>query len=130
MDGLIQEFWDKHEHKIKPFYKAVMRDDDVIISASVDILLKELFSRIGIKYYIASKIDKTSGEVLEICYRKNKVSLFQRNFPDAQIDNFYTDSKNDAAMMQLAKKTYLVKGEEITLLEPEVCEKLMQKYIE
>lgn len=130
MDGLIREFWDQNEHKIKPFYKTVMRDDDVIISASVDVLLKELFSRIGVKHYITSKVDKTSGEVLEICYRKNKVSLFQREFPDAQIDNFYTDSKNDAAMMQLAKKTYLVKGEEITLLDAEVCDKLMQKYIE
>lgn len=130
MDGLIREFWDKNEHKIKPFYKAVMREDDVIISASVDILLKELFSRIGIKHYIASKVDKISGEVLEICYRKNKVSLFQREFPNTQIDNFYTDSKNDAAMMQLAKKTYLVKGEEITLLDAKACDKLMQKYIE
>lgn len=130
MDELIREFWDKNEHKIKPFYKAVMQDDDVIISASVDILLNELFSRIGVKHYITSKVDKTSGEVIEICYRNNKVSLFQREFPNAQIDNFYTDSKNDAAMMQLAKKTYLVKGEEITFLDEEVCDKLMQKYIE
>ncbi len=128
LDGLIKKFWDKNQHKIKPFYKVAMREDDVIISASVNVLLEELFSRMGIKHYITSKVDKTSGEVLEICYRKNKVSLFHRDFPDGQIDHFYTDSKNDAAMMQLAKKTYLVKGEKITLLDAKDFDKLTQKY--
>ncbi len=65
----------------------------------------------------------------EICYRKNKVSLFCAKFPDAEIDAFYTDSKNDAAMMQLAKTTYLVKGRRIMKLDADVCAELVKKYV-
>ena len=37
----IREFWDKNQHKIKPFYKDVQKEDDVIITANVNILVEE-----------------------------------------------------------------------------------------
>lgn len=110
LDFLIKDFWDKNEHKIKAFYINHMRDDDVIVSASVDFLLEEVLSRIGVKNYIATGVDKQTGKIYNICYRKNKVQLFREHFPNAQIANFYTDSKNDFAMMKIARHTYVVKG--------------------
>lgn len=129
IDFLIKDFWDRNQHKIKSYYLAQSKEDDVIISASIDFLLEELFSRIGIKNYIATQVDKSTGEVRQICYRKNKADLFREQYPDAVVQNFYTDSKNDVAMMGLAKHTYFVKGNSITLLSGETHEELLQKHL-
>lgn len=129
IDFLIKDFWDKNQHKIKHFYLCSRREDDVIISASIGFLLEELFSRIGVKNYLATEVDKTTGEVQKICYRKNKVQLFHSRFPGAEIENFYTDSKNDAAMMQIANRTYMVRGEDLELIDEASCEEFALNYI-
>ena len=110
-DLLVKTFWDTHQQKIKPFYMEKRKDDDVIISASVDFLLEEILERLGLHHFIATCVDTATGEVKHVCYRKNKVALFLEQYPDAKIENFYTDSLNDAGMMALAKHAYLVKGE-------------------
>lgn len=129
IDFLIKDFWDKNQHKIKHFYLCSRREDDVIISASIGFLLEELFSRIGVKNYLATEVDKTTGEVQKICYRKNKVQLFHSRFPGAEIENFYTDSKNDAAMMQIANRTYMVRGEDLELIDEASCEEFALNHI-
>lgn len=129
IDFLVKDFWDKNEHKVKSFYLRQMRSDDVIISASVDFLLEELLSRIGVKNYLATKVDKSTGEVQKICYRKNKVQLFREKFPHVQIENFYTDSKNDAAMMKIAKHTYIVKGSNIEQIDEKFYDECVLKNI-
>ena len=111
---LIKEFWDKNEHKIKDFYIKQKQADDVIISASCEEFLQEICNRLNIKNLIASKIDFKTGKVKYICYSENKVSLFKQFYPDSQIDEFYSDSKNDLPMMKLAKKAYFVKNNKIT----------------
>jgi len=115
LDGLIKSFWDKNQHKIKPFYLKQMREDDVIVSASVDCLLQEIINRIGVRHAICTKFDRKAGKLEYVCYRKNKVSLFYEQFPDGVIENFYTDSKNDLALMELAERTFMVRGNHITL---------------
>ena len=40
-------FWDAHMHKIKPFYKELHKEDDVIITASPEIYMKEICRRMG-----------------------------------------------------------------------------------
>lgn len=111
---LIVEFWDKNEHKIKSFYFEQKRDDDVIISASCDVLLKEICKRLDIKNLIASEIDFDKMKVKNLCYGENKVRIFNKLYPDAVIDEFYTDSKNDLPMAKIAKKAFFVKGRRIT----------------
>lgn len=110
---LICEFWDCHEHKIKDFYKKQHRKDDVIISASNDLFLKEICSRLKIKHLIASKIDLKNNKIEYLCHNENKVKLFKNIFPNEVIDEFYTDSMNDLPMIKLAKKSFLVKGDRI-----------------
>ena len=129
IDILIKDFWDKNQHKIKPFYLCSRREDDVIISASIGFLLEELFSRIGVKHYLATEVDKSTGAVQTICFRKNKAQLFKSRFPGAEIENFYTDSMNDTAMMQIANRTYLVRGGDLELIDGRKSEEFALNHI-
>ena len=116
IDAKIIDFWDKNQHKIKRFYLDQQQEDDVVISASIDFILEEIFRRIGIKHALSTQVDKHTGEVLSLCFRKTKADLFQAKYKDAVIDHFYTDSFNDSPMIALAKRSYLVKGNRISLL--------------
>lgn len=109
----VQKFWDKNEHKIKPWYQSVRREDDVIVSGSTDFLLEEIMKRMGIKNYITSSIDRKTGKFKRLCFLENKVKLFREVYPDGHIDNFYTDSMNDRAMMDIADHVYFVQGSKI-----------------
>lgn len=118
IDRDMEKFWDKHMHKIKPFYTAQQREDDVIISASPEFLLKVLFKRIGIKNMIGTTIDKEKGKIKFVCYRENKIPAFKKRYPGTVIENFYTDSMNDKPLMDLAKNVFLVKGSKIRQIKP------------
>lgn len=108
------EFWDKHMDRIKPFYKDIQRDDDVIVTASPECTMEEICKRLGIKHCVGSVIDEESGKITRLCMRSRKVPAFLEAFPDAEIENFYTDSpKNDAPLIKLAKNAYQVKGDKI-----------------
>ena len=109
----IKRFWDKNEHKIKDFYMKQKRPDDVIISASLEDFLAEICTRLEIKNLIATTADYDSGKIIKMCHSKNKVELFRKIYTDAVIDEFYTDSKNDMPMMEIAKKAYFVKKNKI-----------------
>ena len=50
--------------------------------------------------------------------RSRKVPAFLEAFPDAHIDNFYTDSpKNDAPLIHMAEHAFAVKGNKITQIK-------------
>lgn len=106
----VQKFWDKNSCKIKSFYLKQRRDDDIIISACVDVVLEEICKRLNIKNFVGSETDLEKMKLVNFCYRENKVKAFKEKYPDAEIDNFYTDSLNDQPMIDLAKNAYLVKG--------------------
>ena len=44
-----KQFWDAHMDKIKPFYKEIQKEDDLIITASPDFHIEEICKRLGIK---------------------------------------------------------------------------------
>lgn len=110
---LVVEFWDKNQKKIKKFYLERRKDDDVVLSASCNILIEEMCQRLGIKTVISSEIDVQNGEILQLCFRERKPEIFRKYFPGAVIDNFYTDSMNDSPMFELARHIYLVKGNKV-----------------
>lgn len=113
LEGLVKEFWDKNQRKIKKFYLETKRDDDVIVTASVGFLLREICRRVGIQNCICTEVDEKTGEIHKLCFRQNKPGYFKSEFPEAKIENFFSDSMNDLPMMQMAKNAYLVKGEKI-----------------
>ena len=113
IDEDVKKFWDKNEHKIKPWYNEVRRDDDIIVSGTTDFLLDEIMKRMGIKNYVGSSIDTQTGKFKRLCFLENKVKIFNELYPNAHIDNFYTDSMNDKAMMDIADHVYFVTGNKI-----------------
>lgn len=109
----VESFWDKKLSRIKPFYKKIHRDDDVIISASPEFLLKPLEGKLNITV-IASKVDINTGEYDGLnCYHAEKVIRFKERYPDSDIDSFYSDSYSDEPLALLADKAYIVHGDTI-----------------
>ncbi len=116
---LVKSFWDKNQKKIKAFYLASQKEDDVVVSASVGFLLEEICRRIGISRCICTQVDIPTGRLETLCFRQNKPGLFAEAFPDAHIENFFSDSMNDIPMMRIADNAFLVKGEKIIPVSPE-----------
>ena len=114
---VVSEFWNENQKKIKKFYLDRHREDDVVLSASCNLLLDEMCRRLGVKTIISSEVDVDTGEILQVCFRNKKAEIFKKYFPDAVIDNFYTDSMNDRSMFSLAKHIYLVKGNKVKEIE-------------
>lgn len=117
ISAAVVDFWNKNEHKIKPWYKTVQKESDIIVSGSTDFLLDEIAKRIGIKHYVGSSIDKKTGKFKRLCFLENKVKIFNEVFPGMHIENFYTDSMNDKAMMDIADNVYFVKKDKITKIK-------------
>lgn len=114
VDDYINEFWNKNYKNIKPWYLKQKKDNDVIISASPEFLLKPLEKKLKVKV-IASKVDKKSGKFLEKnCHDHEKVNRFYKEVGKKKLNSFYSDSMSDKPMMDIAKEVYLVKKDKIT----------------
>ena len=111
--ALVSDFWDKRMYKIKPFYLKQQQPDDVIITASPYFMMEDICRRLGVKHLIATDFDIQTGEVRSACFRERKVELFRAAFPNGQIDDFYTDSLNDEFLFPLAKRAFMVEGDQI-----------------
>jgi phosphoserine phosphatase len=112
-----REFWDKHEHRLRPFYRRLRRPDDLIISASPEQLLREACARMGVKHFIGSVINESTGLLEFACFRENKVKAFRERYPGQQIDSFYTDSMNDKPLMDIAKQVFMVNKRRIVQIK-------------
>lgn len=111
---LIKEFWDSHQKKIKPWYLQQAKEDDLIISASPDFDLEEIMKRLGIKNWIASKVDRRTGSALDTNNDgEMKVVRFKEKYPQETIDKFYSDSRHDGYLAKLANQAYYVQGSKI-----------------
>lgn len=111
--SMVSGFWDKHEKSIKPFYKEIQKEDDVIITASPEFMMRDICDRIGVKNLIATDFDIRTGEIKTACFREGKIECFRKAFPDGVIDDFYTDSLNDKFLFPFAKRVFMVKGNKI-----------------
>ena len=110
-----KEFWDKHMKNIKHFYKEIQQEDDLIITASPEFTIKEVCDRLGIKNFLCTTYNESTGKIDIICLKQNKVKAFFENYPDCEIENFYTDSpKNDKPLIDIAKHAFIVDGQKIT----------------
>ena len=109
----VKDFWSTHKANIKDFYLQQKREDDVIISASPQFLLKPLESEFPFTV-IASKVDSKSGKYNgENCYWDEKVRRFYEIYPDGEIDEFYSDHYSDLPLAKISKKAFIVDGDKI-----------------
>jgi len=114
---LVEGFWDRHIHKIKPFYLAQQRSDDVILTASPTFMMRDVCDRLGVRNLVATEFNLETGAIEKACFRENKIRCFFDAFPDGEIDAFYTDSVNDSFLFPLAKEAYMVKKDKITRIK-------------
>ena len=111
----IELFWKKHYSKIFEWYKSQRNEDDVIISASPEFLLKIPCQKLGVGTLIASCVDPETGTFSGLnCKGEEKVRRFRKLFPEAEVQEFYSDSVSDLPMAKLADKAFLVINGEVT----------------
>lgn len=114
IDRELALFWDKHEHKVKRWYKDRQQEDDIIISASPEFLLAPICERLGIKHLIASKVDKHTGMYTgENCWGEEKVKRLHEEFKNAECEEFYSDSLSDTPLARIADKAWIVRGSKL-----------------
>jgi len=114
VDSMVISFWDSHMHKIKCWYKDAYAESDVVISASPEFLLAPVCERLSIGALLASRVDKKTGRYAgENCHGKEKVARYRAVYADTPIEKFYSDSRSDTPLAELAGESFLVAGDVI-----------------
>lgn len=110
-EEIICAFWDKHIINIKKWYKP--QPDDVIITASFNMIMDEVCKRLGVKSCICSIVNRDTMQVEYLNFRDNKRKTFVELYKNKTVDEFYTDNMVDKPMIDIAQKAYFVKGNKI-----------------
>lgn len=114
--GLVRDFWDGHIRKIKAWYHPVK--DDVIVTASLNLIMDEVCRRLGVQHCICSVVDRQTLTVEYINFSANKVSAFRKCFGASAVpDAFYTDNAADLPMIHLSRTAYKVRHNRITRIK-------------
>ena len=111
----VARFWDKNIKRVKQWYLAQKRPDDLIISASPFYLIQPICARLGVRC-IASTVTKRGLVAGDHCYGQHKVTAYRTVLGDTPLATFYSDHMSDVPMFRLAAEGYLVDGDEITLI--------------
>ena len=105
----VRLFWEKNFSRINSWYLSMKREDDVIISASPEFLLRPVAEKLNVDL-LATPMDIHSGRILgRNCHDDEKAIRFREKYPAEQIDAFYSDSLSDAPLARIALHPYLVK---------------------
>ena len=114
VDAAVDAFWASNFRRVKPWYFEKHRADDVVISASPEFLILPACRRLGISSVMGSPVDKHTGIFSgPNCHGAEKVRRFREVYPDASIDEFYSDSYSDSPLAALSARAYLVKSDTI-----------------
>ena len=109
--GLLEEFWDAHQHKIFPWYPGGLQEEtDIVISASPEFLLEPICARLGIKTLMASRVDPKTGKYTGLnCWGAEKVRRLEEQTGITSCDKFFSDSYSDTPLAKIAKEAFLIK---------------------
>lgn len=114
VDDEVNEFWEKNGNRIEKWYLAQKQEDDLIISASPEFLLIPICKRLGVKF-ISTRMDKHTGKIIgENCSNTEKVRRLYEEYPEAVIDEFYSDSLIDTPLAKLASKAFIVRYDKLS----------------
>ncbi len=113
IEQTVEDFWDKKIVNIKGWYLQSSREDDLIISASPEFLLRPAIRRLKLTKLIASRVDFHDGKYTGLnCWGAEKVKRLREEMPDAEYDYFYSDSYSDTPLAERAKiGSFIVKGD-------------------
>lgn len=108
IEKVTKDFWDEHRKNIYAWYYKKKDESDVIISASPRFLLEPICRELKVNL-ICSEVNKKNGDYIgENCFGEEKVGRFRKIYPNAEINEFYSDSKSDTPLAELSKSAYLV----------------------
>ncbi len=112
-EGLLEEFWDAHQHKIFPWYPGQQETTDIVISASPEFLLRPICKRLGIRHLIASRVDVKTGKYTgQNCWGPEKVDRLKEELGITHCGKFFSDRYSDQPLADIADEAFLiVKGE-------------------
>jgi phosphoserine phosphatase len=108
IDKYVNEFWDKNKHKLNKDLIKLINKDDLIITASLDVLLNPIRKELKTKHIISSIANIEKKDIDFICYKENKVLKYKELYKDQLIDVLYTDSYADKPLMDISKKVILI----------------------
>ena len=114
LDELVAIFWKDNFNKIKPFYLNKKHDNDIIISASPEFLVKSIGDKLEVKDVIATKMNSDGTIVGENCYGEEKVKRFKDKYGSIEVINVYTDSLSDIPILELSKNRFIINGNHIS----------------
>lgn len=117
-DKYIEEFWKENIHKLKKGFLEHITPDDIIITASPNILIQKIQPYLKTKRIICTDYDLENGKLNFLCLGKNKVDALKKQYPDIIIDEFYTDSLNDMSLISISETAYLVSGNKMFPINP------------
>lgn len=107
--GEAQAFWRQHLSKIYPWYLERRREDDLIISASPEFLIRPACELLGVRA-IASQVSPETGALLgPNCRGEEKTVRLGQEYPGQMVEEFFSDSQSDAPLARLAQRAFLVK---------------------
>lgn len=110
IDKDIIKFWEKEKNNINKWYLDRHKEDDIVISASPEFLIKPICSILGVNNVISSNIDKNTGKCTgKNCKGEEKVIRFKEIYKNQIIDEFYSDSISDLPLAKISKKSFFIK---------------------
>jgi phosphoserine phosphatase len=110
VDRIVQEFWQENSGKIAEWYLEQRRDDDLILSASPEFLLRPIADSLGVQL-IATQMDRHTGKIIgKNCHDNEKVVRFYAKYPNVKPERFYSDSLSDAPMARIAQQAFLIRN--------------------
>lgn len=110
----VDRFWLTHDKNLKNWYFAQKRADDLIISASPVFLLEPVMRRLELAF-LASRVNPLTGEYDGLnCHGEEKVRRMREAYPEAEVEQFYSDSLHDTPLARLAREAFFVRGDKLS----------------
>ena len=110
-EEMVDAFAEEELKNIHQWYLKKRKDNDVIITASPEFLIKAFMRRLGGMDVIGSVVDTHTGKFCGLnCYGEEKLRRLMTKYgTDVKIAEFYSDSYSDLTLAQIAEKPFLVK---------------------
>ena len=110
VEATVASFWEEHRDHLADWYLQQKQPDDLILSASLEFLLRPICEELGVRL-IATHMNPYTGRINGLnCHDEEKVRRFRLEYPGAETENFYSDSLSDLPMAQIAEHAFLVRN--------------------
>ena len=115
MEKAVDEYTSSHLGHVKQWYKDAQKEDDLVISASPEFLIRAFCDKVNIRDCMASEVNMHNGKYKGLnCHGKEKVRRFRESYGNREIEKFFSDSRSDSPLAEISDEAYLVKGDNLS----------------